>query len=82
MEIFLAHITCAVAVRVLLSMLDLRDPGTHIALGTIAGVGGPLLLWHLARATGQDWIFDLPRAVRRRLAGGDIAHEARGIRSS
>lgn len=57
MAIFLAHTIFSAGLRIALVRMGLDDPALHIIAGTLIGIAGPLLLWHLARRTGTDrWL--------------------------
>ena len=68
MEIFLAHIMFTAATRIVLNRLGILDPWTHLALGIIAGLVGPVLLWKLTGRAGCRWIFSTPAALKQMTA--------------
>lgn len=66
LEIYLIHILAGSGARILLDKgLGIADPGVHLLLGTLAGVGLPLLFLVVARPWGGAWLF-APAALRRR----------------
>ncbi|MDH2442918.1 acyltransferase [Amnibacterium sp. CER49] len=67
LQIFLASITFASGMRIILSKAGVDSPGVHVALGTIAGVALPLALWWLLDRIAFPWLFALPG--RRRTVG-------------
>ncbi len=67
MEIYLAHILVGSLTRAALVEAGVSDGLIHLVVGTITGVGVPLLLWWLARRVGLTGLFGLPAAVSRRL---------------
>jgi fucose 4-O-acetylase-like acetyltransferase len=61
LEIFLAHAIFIAATRVVLLQLGDAPMLVHVCLGTLVGILGPLLLTHMARVSGQTWLFQLPK---------------------
>ncbi len=68
LEIFLAQIVAAAAVRVVLLRLGVTDVPVHALLGTLVGVAVPLALASVAENLGIGWLFRLPTPLQRRLA--------------
>ncbi|WP_404381683.1 acyltransferase [Knoellia locipacati] len=70
LEIFLAHIVLTDIARHALTVADVTDITTHVVVGSIAGVLGPLALWWLGRRAHAPWLFQRPH-LRRRRAGDE-----------
>ena len=64
LEIFLAHIVLTDIARHALTVVDVTDVTTHVVVGSIAGVLGPLALWWLGRRAHLPWLFALPHPLR------------------
>lgn len=61
MEIYLMHIIAGSGVRVLLKgVAGIDDVVTHLLLGTMIGIGLPLLVAEVSRRTGFEWLFSPP----------------------
>jgi len=64
MVIYLAHVLAAAAVRILLqTFLGVQSPSVHLALGVIAGLGGPLVLNAIGGRLGLGFLFAVPPAL-------------------
>ncbi len=62
LEIFVAHTIASAALRIVLQkFLKIHDPATHLTLGTIAGLLGPLALAVACRRVGFPHAFTLPK---------------------
>jgi uncharacterized membrane protein YcfT len=64
LAILVAHTVMTAGIRILLMrLLNTADMTSHLLLGTVAGVGGPMILAHLAGICRMDWLFnpELPR---------------------
>jgi fucose 4-O-acetylase-like acetyltransferase len=48
MPIFLAHTIFSASLREALLLAEVDDLLTHMLLGTVVGIGGPMILWHVA----------------------------------
>lgn len=71
LEIYTAHILAAYGLRILLHrILHVDNAAAHLVLGTIAGVGGPLLLVWLCNRLGFRYAFRLPRPAKPSRAEG------------
>ncbi|MBB1513204.1 hypothetical protein H5399_12750 [Tessaracoccus sp. MC1627] len=62
-QIYLSHVIFTAGTRVALVRIGIVDPATHLALGTAAGIAGPLVLEQVTR--GLPWLFAPPCATRR-----------------
>lgn len=58
LQVYLAHVVFTAGTRVVLVRVGVVDPTTHVALGTAAGIAGPLLLERVTR--GLPWLFAPP----------------------
>lgn len=63
LQIYLAHVVFTAGTRVVLVRIGIVDPATHLALGTAAGIAGPLVLERVTR--GLPWLFAPPWASKR-----------------
>lgn len=60
LEIYLAHVLCAAALRIfLLRVLQVRDPALHLVGGIVAGVFIPVGIVALCHRLGISWLFAL-----------------------
>ena len=66
LEIFLAHIVLTDIARHALTVADVTDVTTHVVVGSVAGVLGPLALWWLGRRIHTPWLFERPHLRRSR----------------
>jgi len=64
LEIFLAHIVVSDMARHALTVADVTDVATHVVVGSVAGVLGPLGLWWLGHRAHAPWLFALPHPLR------------------
>ncbi|AIT19832.1 acyltransferase family protein [Burkholderia thailandensis E254] len=60
MPIYLAHILATAATRIALVKIGIVDVGVQLALGTLAGVAGPMLLYALALRSGAARLAGFP----------------------
>ncbi|AJY44261.1 acyltransferase [Burkholderia humptydooensis] len=60
MPIYLAHILATAATRIALVRLGIVEVGVQLALGTLAGIVGPMLLYALALRTGVARLAGFP----------------------
>jgi peptidoglycan/LPS O-acetylase OafA/YrhL len=63
LEIFLAHTVAVAGTRIILAWVGVDDALIQLAVGTAAGIGGPLALWFVLKSLGAPWLFDAPRFV-------------------
>lgn len=59
LAIYVAHVIFAAAVRIVLLRFGIEDVSTHVVLGVLAGVIGPLLIARVLRRVGAAQIFGL-----------------------
>lgn len=64
MAVFIAHVLFTAAMRITLMRLGVDQVGTHLLLGTVIGVGGPLVLLWLSHRLRVPWLFDSSRWLK------------------
>lgn len=60
LQIFLAHTLASAGARIVLVKLGVHDIATHLVLGTLVGVAGPLLLAKLVEQHRVPYVFSWP----------------------
>nr|WP_274617541.1 acyltransferase [Nesterenkonia sp. AY15] len=78
--IFVAHIFFTASTRIVLGMLGVEALAVHVALPTLGGVIGPLMIYAVAQRLGQDWLFEAPEWLRQ-LTGAVPSRSAGAARS-
>ncbi len=64
LQIFLAHVLALAGTRIVLVKLGISSPLVHLAVGTLAGVVGSLLLWQFTK-TWLPWLWRAPTFLSR-----------------
>jgi len=61
LEIYVAHTLASAGTRVVLGkLLGVQDAGAHFAIGTLAGIAGPLALVAVSERMGWAWLWRWP----------------------
>lgn len=60
MVVFLGHLLFTPTARIVLMHLGVTDLATQVVAGTVAGVGGPVLMSIAASRLGMPWLFAAP----------------------
>ncbi|KVE26560.1 acyltransferase [Burkholderia singularis] len=68
MPIYLAHILATAGARIVLVKLGITNVGVHLALGTLAGVVAPMVLYALALRSGTARFIGFPPLPRTQAA--------------
>lgn len=63
LEIFLASITFASGIRIVLAHFGVDSVVVHVAVGTLFGVAGPILLAVVGERVRARWLFAAPRVL-------------------
>ena len=65
LEIYLAHIVAASGIRILLLETGVDNLAVHLVVGVTFGVLAPMALAAAAKRLGWEWVFGVPRVLKR-----------------